>query len=59
MRSFLRQYGKDLQVMAELQGLLNKEQLKKLRERIDRMFNQNVRQAALLMWAAKEHARTR
>jgi hypothetical protein len=59
MRSFLQLYGQDLQVVTELQGVVSKERMRKLRERIDRMVNQNVRQVALSIWAAKDQAMPR
>ncbi len=53
MRSFFHQYGVDLQVMADLQGKIDREGLLNVRAQIDQMRSQNMRQAALAIWYAK------
>jgi hypothetical protein len=53
MRTFFHQYSEDLQVMANLQGKVDREGLLKIRAQIDQMRSQNMRQAALEIWNDK------
>ena len=53
MRTFFHQYSEDLQVMANLQGKVDREGLLKIRTQIDQMRSQNMRQAALAIWYAR------
>jgi len=53
MRTFLNRYSEDLQLMADLQGNTDREDLLRMRPLIDRMRGQNMRQAALAIWQEK------
>jgi hypothetical protein len=53
MRNLLQQHRNDLRLMAGLRATSDREGLLQMRAQIDRMWNQNLRQAALAMWHEK------
>jgi len=53
MRAFFHQHSEDLKVMADLRGDIGREDLLKMRRRIDRMRSQYLRQATLAIWNEK------
>jgi hypothetical protein len=53
MRSFLHEHTEDLRVISAIEAQAGGDGIQGLRERIDRMRSQNMRQVALAMWREK------